>query len=754
MSDVKDVIQGSNISSITMPIKGMFCAACATRIEKNLKRSEGVSSANVNFATNDAAIIFDPTLTDKGKLIDVVRDSGYDVHETAQAETPENRMDWEQKERETEKRVLKSKLLVGLVLGTPVVVLGMLHIHAKWSGWVQMLLTTPILFYSGRHFYSGAWNSLKHRAADMNTLIALGTGSAYIYSLFATIFPNLIHSHSEQKMTPVYFEAATAIIILLLLGKLLEARARAQTGDAIRSLMTLQARTARVLRHGVEQDVPIESVIYEDTVIVRPGEKIPVDGKVISGESSVDESMLTGESLPVLKKPGDEVFGATMNKTGAFQFSATKVGADTALRQIIRLVQSAQGSKAPIQRVADIVSGIFVPIVLVIAIITFFAWMLLSSSDLRLQEALTAFVSVLIIACPCALGLATPTAIIVGSGKGAASGILIKGGESLEKAHRITTVVLDKTGTITNGKPELTDCITFGFWNQNTLLQLAASAERFSEHPLAETIVSTARSLSLILSEPASFQSYSGKGVEAMIDGKSVLIGNRTFMIDRNIATDPFDMNMEKFNNSAKSLILVAVDNIAAGILAVSDTIKDHSTEAISELIKMDIDVIMLTGDSRSTADTIAKQAGIRHVIAEVLPEQKLDTVRGLQTKGKIVAMVGDGINDSPALAQADIGISIGTGTDIAMEASDITLIRGDLRGVASAIKLSRATMSTIKQNLFFAFIYNVIGIPVAAGVLYPVYHILLSPMIASAAMALSSVSVVTNSLRLKSVKI
>ncbi len=743
----------SKLSTVTLPITGMFCAACAARIEKNLKRSEGVADVNVNFATNNAAITFDPLRTDRENLTAVVRDTGYDVHETLVEESPEERMDWEQKARELEKQILKRKLVFGLLFGIPVAVLGMLHNESNWSSWLQLLLTTPILMYSGNSFYSGAWKSLKHRSADMNTLVALGTGSAYLYSTIVTIFPSLFKQLNSHTM-PVYFEAAVTIIVLLLSGRLLESRARASTGDAIRSLMSLAPKFARVIKEGVELDFPVERVVVGDVLLVRPGEKIPVDGRVISGESAVDESMLTGESMPAVKKSGDEVFGATLNGTGAFQFTAAKVGSQTALQQIIRVVQSAQGSKAPIQRIADVVSGIFVPIVLVIAVITFASWMTLSPSGIRVQMALTAFVSVLIIACPCALGLATPTAIIVGSGKGAASGILIKGGESLEKALKITTVILDKTGTITHGKPVLTDIISLGSWNDDSLLQITASAERNSEHPLAEAIVNAAKSRGIALSESSSFKSQTGLGVDTVIDAKAVLVGNVRFMQDNQISIEPIQTFLNQFSEAGKTAIVTAVDSVAVGVLAAADTIKEHSAEAVEAMRQEGLKVVMLTGDNRLTAAAIAKEIGITDVRAEVLPGQKLETIKSFQAAGEIVAMVGDGINDSPALAQADIGISIGTGTDIAMEASDITLISGDLRGVVSAIKLSKATMRTIKQNLFFAFIYNIIGIPVAAGVLYPDFHIMLSPMIASAAMALSSVSVVTNSLRLRNVKI
>ncbi len=740
---------------VALPISGMSCAACAARIEKNLKRTDGVEEANVNFANHRATVTFDPTQTSKDALCEVVRDSGYDVPTPPSDNTGGTEPDWEQKAREDEVKDIRQKLFVALLFGVPVAVLGMAHLTFAGNAWLQLVLTTPVLFYSGGQFFRGAWNALRHRAADMNTLVALGTGAAYLFSVIATVAPGLVNASAMHGgVPPVYFEAAAIIIALLLLGRLLEARAKGQTGDAIRSLMGLQAKTARVIRNGNEEDILVEAVVPGDLVLVRPGEKIPVDGVVRSGESAVDEAMLTGESLPVEKRPGDFVFGATVNRTGAFQFEATKVGRDTALQQIIQLVQNAQGSKAPIQRLADVISGIFVPIVLIIAITAFVAWFDLAQVDMRLQQALVAFVSVLIIACPCALGLATPTAIMVGTGKGAASGILIKGGESLETAHKLNTIVLDKTGTLTNGKPELTDIVSPGEMDENTLLRLVAAAERASEHPLGEAIVCAAQSRELRLPEATAFRSLTGRGLEATVENRRMLIGNARLMEEQSVDVAPLREDAERLSQQGKTAMLVAIDGKAAGIVAVADTIKAGSRDAVTSLRKMGLDVVMLTGDNQATASAIAKEAGIERVMAEVLPEHKAEEVKKLQASGQVVAMVGDGINDAPALAQADVGIAIGTGTDVAMEASDITLIGGDLRGAVSAILLSRATMKTIKQNLFFAFVYNVIGIPIAAGILSPLGHISLSPVIASAAMALSSVSVVTNSLRLKNARI
>ena len=750
-----DLQHAPRTEKLSLPVTGMSCAACAARIEKGLNRAPGVQVASVNFANSEATVRFDPSRTNPDALADVVRDAGYGIRQAPPTDAAGSEQDWEQKERQEEVREIWKRLGVALLFGVPTAAIGMTHLAFTGSDWLQFLLATPVLVYSGQSFYVGAWNALKHRAADMNTLVALGTGAAYVYSAVATVAPWLFTGHGAHgQMPPVYFEAAAVIIALLLVGRLLEARARARTGDAIRSLIGLQAKTARVIRNGGEQDVPIETVAVGDTVIVRPGEKIPVDGVVTSGGSAVDEAMLTGESMPAEKRPGDTVFGATVNATGAFQFRATKVGADTVLQQIIRLVRDAQGSKAPIQRLADVISGIFVPIVLIIAIASFVAWFDLAAPGMRLQQALLAFVSVLIIACPCALGLATPTAIMVGTGKGAGAGILIKGGESLEMAHKLTTIVLDKTGTITVGKPEVTDIVTAGPLTETDLLRLAAAVERSSEHPLGDAIVRAAQTREISLPSPRRFLSHTGRGIEALVEGRAVLVGSLRFMQERGIDIGSLKVPAERFTLDGKTSMYVSVDGNSAGIIAVADTIRQGSVEAVTALRRMGLDVVMISGDNRQTAEAIARQAGIDHVLAEVLPEQKADEVRKLQAGGQIVGMVGDGINDAPALAQADVGIAIGTGADVAMEASDITLIRGDLRGVVSAIELSRATMRTIKQNLFFAFVYNVLGIPIAAGALYPIWHILFSPMIASAAMALSSVSVVTNSLRLKSARI
>jgi Cu+-exporting ATPase len=778
-----------SLERVTVPVSGMSCAACAARVEKALRQAEGVREAGVNFATRRATVTYDPRATDAGLLVRAIREAGYGAE--APSEDGAAGEDQEQGAREQEYRGIRRRFRVAATLTVPLLIGAMGEMAGlPVPGWLknpfaQLVLATPVLAYAGGEFFLAAWRAFRHRAADMNTLIALGTGAAYLFSVAATLFPSVVsspvsaHSHpptlpSSHNSPPVYFEATAVIITLILLGRLLEARARARTGDAIRRLMGLQARTARVIRAGQEREIPVEEVAAGDLVLVRPGEKIPVDGIVREGESAIDESMLTGESLPVEKRPGDEVFGATFNRTGAFRFEATKVGKDTALQQIVRLVQEAQGSKAPIQRLADVVSGVFVPGVLCIAIGAFIFWFDLSPADARLQRALVAFVSVLIIACPCALGLATPTAIMVGTGKGAENGVLIKGGESLETAQRVDVVILDKTGTLTTGKPELTDVIVKDEGDPVSLrspasvhlppsslllpplalLRLAASAERASEHPLGEAIVRGAEARGVTLAEASGFNSLTGRGLEATVEGRSLLLGNRRLMRERGIDFSALEEELERLSGEGKTPMLAAVDGRAAGILAVADPVKESSASAVAALKRLGLEVVMLTGDNRRAAEEAARQVGIERVMAEVLPEHKADEVRKLQAEGRVVAMVGDGINDAPALAQADVGIAIGTGTDVAMEASDVTLIRGDLMGVVTAIRLSGATMRTIKQNLFFAFVYNALGIPVAAGLLYPFFGVTLSPMIAGAAMALSSVSVLANSLRLRSFRV
>ncbi|MBB4636161.1 heavy metal translocating P-type ATPase [Longimicrobium terrae] len=698
-------------------------------------------------------------VTDERALRDAVRALGIPLGDTAATDDAEP-VDVEAENRAAEYRETRRKFWVAAILSLPVLVLAMSHGRIPWLAfrgveWVQMLLATPVVLYAGGQFYRGAWAALRHRAADMNTLIATGTGTAYLYSVAATVRPDWFASDAHGGMAgmggaPVYFEAAAVIIALILLGRMLEARAKGRTGDAIRRLMGLQPRTARVLRDGTETDIPLADVRVGDLIVVRPGEKIAVDGQVAAGASAVDESMLTGESLPVEKAPGDEVFGGTLNRTGSFRFTATRVGRDTALQRIVRMVQDAQGSRAPIARMADVISGVFTPVVISIAIATFVGWFLLAPDDTRFTDALVAFVSVLIIACPCALGLATPTAIMVGTGKGAEHGVLIKGGESLETAHRLDTIILDKTGTITEGRPALTDVVVTEGVAEDELLGWIASAERGSEHPLGEAIVRGARDRGLTLTDAASFSALAGHGIEATVDGRALLLGNARLMADRGIALGDLATRADAIAGEGRTPMFAAVDWRAAGLVAVADPVKAESKAAIAALRRMGLRVVMITGDNRRTAEAVAREVGVDDVLAEVLPDGKAREVKRLQDAGRRVGMVGDGINDAPALAQADVGIAIGTGTDVAMEASDITLMRGDLGGVASAIQLSRATIRTVKQNLFWAFVYNVIGIPIAAGLLYPVTGWLLSPVLASVAMSLSSVSVVGNSLRLR----
>ncbi len=737
----------------------------AQPLEKHLASLRGVVDATFNLGTMGVHVEYLPGATDSPAIRRGIEDFGYQVSDALG--TSESGESSESAARTAEYEDLRKRFWIAAALSLPILVMAMSHgriaaLDFPGASWVQLALATPVVFYCGIHFYLGAWAALRHRAADMNTLIAIGTGAAYLYSVVATIAPELIATRGavdpmlemsgagRGPMAPVYFEAASVIIALILLGRMLESRAKGRTSEAIQRLMKLQAKTARVVRDGKEIEIEVEQVVPGDILRVRPGEKIPVDGVITEGTSAVDESMLTGESLPVEKVTGNEVFGATLNKTGSFDFRATKVGRETALQQIVRMVQDAQGSKAPIARLADVISGIFTPVVLCIAVVTFAAWFVLAPADIRFTMALVNFVAVLIIACPCALGLATPTAIMVGTGLGAEHGVLIKGGESLETAHKLDTIVLDKTGTITKGEPALTDVIPLGRATENELLQLVASAERNSEHPIGEAIVRAAHARGLALDAPASFQAVPGHGVEATVAGRRLLLGNAKLMRDRGVASTDAESRAESLALEGKTPMYVAIDDQLQGIIAVADQVKPESRVAIEAMHGMGLNVVMMTGDNKRTAEAVARQVGIERVLAEVLPEAKADQVRQLQQGNARVAMVGDGINDAPALAQADVGIAIGTGTDVAIEASDITLLRGDLRGVVTAIALSRATIRTVRQNLFWAFVYNVIGIPIAAGLLYPVTGWLLSPIIASAAMSLSSVSVVTNSLRLR----
>lgn len=714
----------------------MTCASCSARIEKKLSKLEGVTAANVNLTTEKATVEYDPLKLKISDMVKAVRDLGYGADKAEEAAA-----DREKEQREKEIRTLKITLVVSILLSSPLLlamvfsVLGA-DVPFLHNPYFQLIIATPVQFGIGYRFYKHAYYALKSGSANMDVLVSMGTSAAYLYSVYNVFF----QPPKMSGMKDLYFEAAVVIITLILLGKYLEAVAKGKTSEAIKKLMGLQAKTAKVVRDGEETDIPIEEVEVGDIIVVRPGEKIPVDGKVLIGSSAIDESMLTGESLPVEKNPGDYVIGAAINKFGTFKFEATKVGKDTVLSQIVKMVEEAQGSKAPIQKIADKVSGIFVPVVVFIALAAFLIWYI-STGDLT--RATASAVSVLVIACPCALGLATPTAIMVGTGRGAENGILIKGGEHLEAACRINAVVLDKTGTITKGQPEVTDIIAFGAMDTSEVLELAAISEKKSEHPLGAAVYERGKKETGIITDPDRFGAIPGRGVFAEVGDRKVYIGTRKLMHEQNIVVGPAEMELTRLEDEGKTAMLMAVNGRLEAVIAVADTLKENSREAIADLREMGIDVYMITGDNKRTADAIAKQSGIDNVLAEVLPENKAQEVEKLKKAGKAVAMVGDGINDAPALATADIGMAIGTGTDVAIEAADITLISGDLRTIPASIRLSKKTMRKIKQNLFWAFFYNVIGIPFAAlG--------MLNPMIAGAAMAFSSVSVVTNSLSLK----
>jgi P-type Cu+ transporter len=823
--------ENKRLAQITLPVRGMTCASCVRRVERALSRKEGVAEASVNFAAEKASVTYEPTTASPDELIGAIRDAGYgaDVRETtfgittmtcascagrveralkkvsgvleasvnfANEKATVRYLAGEVEPRDLKKAVegagygvvreeessvegshereydnlranflLAAALTVLILLGSLPMMLGVEPpIPMMWLNLVLLALATPVQFWAGWRFYRGAWGALKHGQANMNTLVVMGTSAAYLYSAVATLAPQLFASGRAD----VYFDTSALIITLILLGRLLEVRAKGRTNEAIKKLAGLQARTARVVRGDEELDVPVEDVEIGDVLVVRPGEKIPVDGRVLSGESAVDESMITGESIPVTKREGDEVIGATMNTSGSFRFEATKVGEDTALSQIMRMVEEAQGSKAPIQRLADRISAVFVPAVIGVAAITFVVWLLFGPEP-ALTFALLNTVAVLIIACPCAMGLATPTSIMVGTGKGAESGILIKGGEALEGAHKLDTVVLDKTGTLTRGEPELTDVVVADGIHEQELLRLVASAETGSEHPLGEAIVRGARDRGLPLAEADAFEAVSGGGIHARVEGREVLVGSRRFLSESGVSEDGLAPKSEELAREGKTPIFVAVDGEPAALVAVADVVREESREAVDRLHALGLEVAMLTGDNRRTAEAIARELDVDRVMAEVRPEDKAAEVKRLQAEGKKVGMVGDGINDAPALAQADVGVAIGTGTDVAMEAADLTLISGDVRGVARAIKLSKATVRNIKQNLFWAFAYNVALIPVAAGVLYPLFsdgsvpeilrpvlgeYGFLNPILAATAMALSSVTVVSNALRLRRVKV
>ncbi|MEM7065187.1 MAG: heavy metal translocating P-type ATPase [Cyanobacteria bacterium P01_B01_bin.77] len=737
----------------TLALKGMSCAACAHTVEAAIQKVRGVNRAQVNFATEQASVDYDGRRTSLQAIQTAVADAGYEATAVKHIDFAAERLEHNAQQRSQLTRVIVSGL-VGIVLmvGSLPMMLGVsipgwpMVFH---NAWFQLALATPVLFWCGQSFFIGAWKSVTHRAANMNTLVAMGTGTAYLYSLFVTLFPQVLVA---QGLAPdVYYEAAVVIIALLLLGRYLENRARGQTSDAIRQLMGLQPRMARVIRETAEVNIPIHAVVVGDIVVVRPGEKIPVDGDVVAGTSTVDESMVTGEPMPVEKSTGNAVIGATINKTGSFRLRATRVGQDTVLAQIVQLVQTAQGSKAPIQKLADQVMGWFVPVVIAIALLTFLLWFILTDN---ITLALLTTVGVLIIACPCALGLATPTSIMVGTGRGAQMGILIKDAESLEQAYRLQTILVDKTGTLTQGNPTVTDYITVrGTANRHEIrvLQLAAAVENQSEHPLAAAVVAYAKAQGVeSLPTVDAFNARVGQGVHGIVQGQQVHIGTERWMHTLAIDTRQLQSRCQAWQAAAKTTVWIAVDGEVEGLLGIADALKPSSVSAVQSLQRMGLEVVMLTGDNPQTAAAIAQEAGIRRYIADVRPDQKAAHVKQLQAAGKRVAMVGDGINDAPALAQADVGMAIGTGTDVAIAASDITLISGDLHGIVTAIRLSKATMANIQQNLFFAFIYNIVGIPIAAGILYPLFGWLLNPMIAGAAMAFSSVSVVTNALRLR----
>ncbi|HEX9896140.1 MAG TPA: heavy metal translocating P-type ATPase [Dehalococcoidales bacterium] len=761
LTKIKDTISelgyGIATKKSIFPVGGMTCAACVARVEEALKDVPGVVSVNVNLASEKATVEYleGTPYTDLKKAVE---EAGYELG--PEIEALEDVSETSQREI----RNIRNRFIFAAVLTVPIMVM-MFTPEFHFMNYVLLALATPVQFWAGWRFYKGMWGALKHRTSDMNTLIAVGTSAAYIYSVLAVFFPGLFTSGGMEAHT--YFDTSSAIITLILLGRFLEARAKGQTSEAIKKLIGMQPKTATVIRVGEEKEIPIEDLQVGDLILVKPGERVPVDGIIREGHSSLDESMITGESIPVEKNAGDEVIGATINKTGAFRFEATKVGKDTTLARIVRLVEEAQGSKAPIQRLADIIASYFVPTVIGVAIITFLVWFFMGPEP-SLTYAFLNFVAVLIIACPCALGLATPTAIIVGTGRGAEHGILIRSAETLERAHKINTVLLDKTGTLTIGEPNVTNIIVVPPLTENEVLRLAASAEKPSEHPLGEAIVRAAGEKRLELVPVTDFTADPGHGIDGVVNGKKILLGNLRMMQKRGLKLNGLEEQANTLWEQGKTVMFLGIEGQAVGLIALADTLKPDAPDAVRQLHRLGIEVVMVTGDNRRAAEAIAKEAGINRVFAEVLPEHKAQEVKKLQSEGKVVAMVGDGINDAPALAQADVGIAIGTGTDVAMETGDITLIRGELKGIVTAISLSKRTMRTIKQNLFWAFAYNVILIPVAAGVLYLVFRNngvpsglqfafgergFLNPILAAAAMALSSITVISNSLRLRGFK-
>jgi P-type Cu+ transporter len=747
--------------TIRLKVSGLYCAECVSRIEDALKATPGVLDATLSAATDEATVTYAPVATDLAQLTRAVELAGpYRATRAAGASEPE--LDKEAEATQREYRTLMRKWWFGAAVGVPTMVLSYPYLipvlrdvlprgsAALWWTWFAMgLASLAVLIYSGSQFFVGMWQGLKHRSANMHTLIALGTGVAWLYSTVALFFPQLFPS---AEMADVYYDVTVVVTALVVLGLAMELKAKGRTSEAIKKLIGLQAKTARVVRDGREQDIPVEEVLAGDIVVVRPGEKVPVDGVVVEGQSAVDESMITGESLPVSKKVDDEVIGATINKTGAFRFRATRVGKDTALANIIRLVQDAQGSKVPIQRIVDQVSAYFTPAVMILAILGFVAWYNFGPSP-ALTYALIVAVTTLIIACPCALGMATPMSLTTGVGLGAQNGILIRSGNALQAAAKLNTVILDKTGTITLGKPSLTDVVLLPGWDEADVVRLAATVERSSEHPLALAIVEGAQARGLTLAEPQSFEAVPGHGVDATVEGRRVLIGNLKLMQREGIVLDRLEAEARHLADNGKTPMFVALDGRAAGIIAVADTVKPDSQAAIAAMKRIGLEVVMITGDNERTAKAIASQVGVDRVLAEVLPQEKAFNVQKLQLEGKKVAMVGDGINDAPALAQADVGLAIGTGTDVAIEASDITLIKGSLMGVVTAIQISRVTMRNVYQNLVGAFIYNTLGLPIALGVFYPFVGILLSPLLAALAMSFSSVTVIGNANRLKAWK-
>lgn len=761
-----DLVEDITYKKVDLKIGGMTCAACSKAVERVVKKLDGIESVSVNIATEKASINYDTSKLRLSQIKEVIVKAGYTVLE--ESKDKEKEIDEDKLRKEKEMKTLFTKFIVAIGFSIPLFYIAMGPMLSKPFGpWpvpmvidpmmnslnyalIQLVLVIPVLI-AGYKFYINGFKALIGKSPNMDSLVAIGTSAAFIYSVYTTIQIANDISHGAKEHHQLYFESAGIIIALILLGKYLESRSKGKTSEAIKKLMGLQPKTATIIKDDKEIEIPIEEVEVSDIIIVKPGSKIPVDGVVVEGHTSVDESMLTGESIPVEKNIGDKVTGASINKNGSIKFRAEKVGSDTALSQIIKLVEDAQGKKAPIAKLADTVSGYFVPVVIVISLVSALLWFMVGNKDL--EFVLTIFISVLVIACPCALGLATPTAIMVGTGKGAENGILIKGGEALELSHKIDTIIFDKTGTITQGKPTVTDIIVNDKVSENYILQIAASAEKGSEHPLGEAIVKYAQDKNIEFMKVQSFKAIPGHGIEVTIDNKKVLLGNKKLMVDRNISLETLETKSDELATHGKTPMYIAIDNKLSGIIAVADVVKESSKRAIEKLHSMGIKVAMVTGDNQKTANAIAKEVGIDIVLAEVLPQDKSNEVKKLQKQGRFVAMVGDGINDAPALAQADVGLAIGSGTDVAMESADIVLMKSDLMDVPTAIKLSKETIKNIKQNLFWAFGYNTIGIPIAAGVLYMFGGPLLNPMFAAAAMSLSSVSVVTNALRLKNFK-